>query len=42
MNSMFLNEITINEVAKEIAKLNPKKGFAYEGLSPQMLQCIAN
>jgi len=24
---MFLNEITINEVAKEIAKLNPKKGF---------------
>ena len=27
MNSMFPNEITINEVAKEIAKLNPKKGF---------------
>ena len=27
MNSMFLNEITINEVAKERAKLNPKKGF---------------
>ena len=27
MNSMFPNEITINEVANEIAKLNPKKGF---------------
>ena len=27
MNSMFLNEITINEVAKEITKLNPKKEF---------------
>ena len=27
MNSMFLNEITINEDAKERAKLNPKKGF---------------
>ena len=27
MNSMFQNEITINEVANEIAKLNPKKGF---------------
>ena len=27
MNSMSPNEITINEVAKEIAKLNPKKGF---------------
>ena len=27
MNSMFLNEITTNKVAKEITKLNPKKGF---------------
>ena len=42
MNSMSPNEITINEVAKEIAKLNPKRVLAYEGLSPQMIQCIAN
>ena len=42
MNSMFLNEITINEAIKEIAKLNPKRFLAYEGLSPQVLQCIAN
>ena len=42
MNSKFLNEVTINEVAKERAKLNPKRVLAYEGLSPQMLQCIAN
>ena len=27
MNSIVLNEITINEVAKEVRKLNPKKGF---------------
>ena len=27
MNSIIVNEITINEVAKEIRKLNPKKGF---------------
>ena len=27
MNSMFPNEITINEVANEIGRLNPKKGF---------------
>ena len=42
MNSMFLNEITINEVAKEMTKLNPKKGFGVDGLSPKVVQCIAN
>ena len=36
MNSMFLNEITVNEVAKEITKLNPKKGFGVDGLSPKV------
>ena len=42
MNSMFLNEITVNEVAKEITKLNPNKGFGVDCLSPKVLQCIAN
>ena len=42
MNSIILNEITINEVAKEIRKLNPKKGFGVDGLSPMVFQCIAN
>ena len=42
MNSIILNEITINEVAKEIRKLNPKKGFGVDGLSPMGLQCIPN
>ena len=37
MNSMFLNEITINEIAKEITKLNPKKVFGVDGLSPKVL-----
>ena len=31
MNSIILNEITINVVAKEIRKLNPKKGLALTG-----------
>ena len=35
---MFLNEMTINEVAKEI----PKKGFAIDRLCLKVLQCIAN
>ena len=39
---MFLNEITINEVAKEMTKSNPKKGFGVDGLSPKVVQCIAN
>ena len=42
MNSMFLNEITVNEVAKEITKLNPNKAFGVDWLSPKVLQCIAN
>ena len=42
MNSIILNEITINVVAKEIRKLNPKKGFGVDGLSPMVFQCIAN
>ena len=39
---MFLNEITVNEVAKEMTKSNPKKGFGVNGLSPKVVQCIAN
>lgn len=41
MNLIILNDITINEVAKEI-KLNLKEGFGVDGLSPMVLQCIAN
>lgn len=41
MNSVFLNEMTINEVAKEITS-NPKKGFGIDRLSLKVLQCIAN
>lgn len=40
-NSMFLNEMTINEVAKEIT-YNTKKGFGIDRLSLKVLQCIAN
>ena len=42
MNSMFLNEITINEVTKEMTKLNPEKGFGVDGLCPKVVQGIAN
>ena len=34
--------VTINEVAKEMTKLNPKKGFGVDRLSPKVVQCIAN
>ena len=40
-NSMFLNEMTINEVAKEIS-YNTKKGFGIDRLSLKVLQCIGN
>ena len=39
INSMFLNEMTINEVAKEIT-YNTKKGFGIDRLSLKVLQCI--
>lgn len=42
INSMFLNEMTINEVAKEITYNNTEKGFGIDRLSPKVLQCIAN
>ena len=41
INSMFLNEMTINEVAKEIT-YNTKKGFGIDRLSLKVLQCIGN
>ena len=41
INSMFLNEMTITEVAKEIT-YNTKKGFGIDRLSLKVLQCIGN
>lgn len=41
INSMFLNKMTINEVAKEIT-YNTKKGFGIDRLSLKVLQCTGN
>ena len=38
---MFLNEMTINEVAKEIS-YNTKKGFGIDRLSLKVMECIGN
>ena len=39
---MFLFDVAINEVANEIAKLNPKKCFGVYGLCPKIIRCLGN
>ncbi len=41
MTSMFLFDISINEVTNEITKLNPKKCFGVDG-SPKVIRCLGN
>ena len=42
INSMFLNEITVDEVQKEIAKLNPMKSCGVDGINPKVIRQTGN
>ena len=42
INSMFLNEITVDEVQKEIAKLNPMKSCGIDGINPKVIKQTGN
>ena len=41
-NSMFLSEITVDEVQKEIAKLNPMKICGIDGINPKVIKQTVN